>query len=71
MGATGKGVGKRRHRFPGLGKDMCVGGTGILAVWVGYMVADTAHWEVLGRISPQGGPQADMTETVEGGGIHC
>ena len=67
MGLTDQGVGKRRRRCPDLGKDLNGGGKGSLAVWVRDVGDDTAHWEVFGRISPQGGPQADKTTTTEGG----
>ena len=51
--------------FPDLGKDICGGDPGSFSVWFGYVGDYTTHWEVFGRIPPQGGPQADGTETAE------
>ena len=45
--------------YPDIRKDLLGGGEIIPAVWVRYMVPDAAHEDVLGRILPQGGPQAD------------
>ena len=38
------------------------------AVWVRDMGPDTAHEEGVGRIPPQGGPQADTVATAGGTG---
>ena len=40
-------------------------GSGVHAVWFGDMGDYTAHWEFLGRIPSQGGPQADRTTTSD------
>ena len=67
VGVTYHGAGKRGHRCPYLGKYIRGGGPGSIDVWVRYVGDDTSHWEYFGRIIPQGGPQAEGTETVEGG----
>ena len=66
MGTTVHGVGKGGRRFPGLGKNICGGGPCGPAVWVGDVGYDTKRWEVVGKIPPQGGPQDEITETLEG-----
>ena len=51
--------------FPDLGEDLPGSGSvghNLLVRDVGH---DTPHWEGLGRIPPQGGPQADGEETSE------
>ena len=53
MGATIQGVGKGGREFLHLRKNLCGGGPGVPAVWVGDVGDDTAHWEIVGRIPPQ------------------
>ena len=65
---TVQGVGKGGHGCPYLGKNICGGVLGSSTVWVGDVGDDTAYWEGFGWIPPQGGPQTDGTETLEGGG---
>ena len=66
VGATDQGVSKIGRGCTDLGKDLCGSGSDIFSVWVGDVGNDTTHWEWFGRISPQGGPQAGVTETAEG-----
>ena len=64
MGTTVQGVGKGGQGCPELGNNLRGGGTGGPAVWVGDVGDDTENWEGVGRISPQGEPQADGTATL-------
>ena len=48
-----------------LGENLCNGVSEGHAVWVRDMGDNTAHWEGLGRIPSQGGPQADGKITSE------
>ena len=54
--------------MPGHGTDLLGGGAIGPDIWVRDVGSDTAHEEGVGRIPPQGGPQADGTETAEGVG---
>ena len=38
------------------------------SLWVGDVSYDIPHWEGLGTIPPQGGPQADREATLESTG---
>ena len=68
VGVTVQDVDKGGHIFPDLGKNLP--GSVLVGhyVWVGDVGDDTAHWEGLGWISPQGGLQADVTASSEGKG---
>ena len=46
----------------------CGSYSGIPVVWVRDVRYFTAHWEDLGRITPQGGPQTDGESASEGTG---
>ena len=65
MGTTDQCVGNIGRGCPDLRKDPYGSVPVSIDVWVGEVGDYTAHWEVLGRIPPQGGLQADGTETVE------
>ena len=65
MGATIQCVEKGGCGCSELGKNLCGGGTGGSAVWVGNMGDGTAHWEGIEHIPPQGVPQADGKLTSE------
>ena len=67
MGANVQGNGKVGRGCPDVGKNLCGGGPGSSAVWVGDVGDDTTSWESFGRILPQGGPKADRTATLEMG----
>ena len=67
VGVTIYGVGKGGRGCPDLAKNTRVSVPGSSTVWVRDVGNDTEHWEVFGRIPPQGGPQADRKETLEGG----
>ena len=68
MGTTVQGVGKGGHGLPDTRNNLRGSGPGGPAVWVGDMGDENLHWDGVGRIPPQGGPQADGTETSEGEG---
>ena len=67
VSATDQGVGKRGRGYLDLGKDLHRSGPGSLDVWVRDVDDETVHWEVLGGIPAQGGPQDDGTATADGG----
>ena len=63
MGETVEGAGKRGCGCPDLGPDILGGGpvgNYLRVIDVGH---DPTHWEGVGRIPPQGGPQADGEAT--------
>ena len=66
MGATVQDVGEGGRGCLDLGENLCYSGPGGLAIWFGDMVDDTANWESVGRILPQGVPQADRAANLEG-----
>ena len=62
--AADKGVGERGSVLPEFGNVLfgsCAGSLVLLVVDVGYV---PTHWEDLGRLPPQGGPQTDSTASV-------
>ena len=62
--AADKGVGERGSVLPDFGNVLfgsCAGSLILLVVDVGYV---PTHWEELGRLPPQGGPQTDSTASV-------
>ena len=65
MGADYGGVGKRGSIIPDV-RDfkcgICAGGPVLWVIGVRYFIT---HWEELGRITPQGGPQTDGASTAE------
>ena len=65
MGTTVHGVGKGGSGFLDLVNNLRVGVPGGPVVWVVYVGDDTIHWEVVGMVPPQGGPQADGAVTSE------
>ena len=65
MGASVQGVNQGGCICPDLGENLHGGVSGGPNVWVRDVGDDTAHWEGLGRIPPQGGLQADGTTTLE------
>ena len=68
MGAVDLDIEQGGSGCPDIGTDL-LGGSAIgNAVRVRDMGPDTAHEEGVGRIPPQGGPQADGAETAEGMG---
>ena len=68
MGATDESSGKRGCRCLYLGTNILGNGTVSVGVWVGDMGDDPTHWEGVGRIPPQGGPQADGEAALAGEG---
>ena len=48
-----------------LGEDLCDGGAGGHALWVGDVVTDTVHGERGGPILPHGGPYADSDKNSD------
>ena len=68
VGAADTGDGERGIVCPDVGDVLCCGGTGGSVVWVEDVGYVPAHWEDLGRLPPQGGPQTDGVATVEGTG---
>ena len=62
---TVQGIGKGGRGCPDARKNLCGGDKGGSDVWIGNVGADNAHWEGLGRIPPQGGPQADWMPALE------
>ena len=63
MSADVQGVDQKR-----CWENLCGGGLGGIAVRVRDVGHETAHWKIFGRITPQGGPQADGTTTSEKAG---
>ena len=64
MGTADEGSGKRGGGCPDLGPDILGGGPVSETIRVGEMVDDPTYWEGFGRISPQGGLQADEESTL-------
>ena len=58
MGTTVHGVGKGGSGFLDLVNNLRGGGPGGPVVWVVDVGDDTIHWEGVGMVPPQGGPQA-------------
>ena len=67
MGTAVQGVGNGGRGGPYLGKNLCNDDPGGPSIWLGYVGDDTAHWEGVGWIPPQGRSQAGGTATSEGG----
>ena len=63
MGADDEGDEQVGCRCLDLGPYLLGGGSVSHDVQVLNLVPDTLHWEVFGRISPQGGPQDDGETT--------
>ena len=63
VGVTDKGSGKKGDGCPDLGPYILGGGTVGIVVRLGDVVDDPTHWEGVGRIPTQGGPQADREVT--------
>ena len=59
VGAAYAGVGKRWSVCPDVSFFLCGSCAGRPVVWVRDVIYFTAHWEDLGRITTQGGPQTD------------
>ena len=57
--------GKRGFGCPDLGPDILGGGTVGIVVRVKDVGDNPTHWEDVGRIIPQGGPQADREATLD------
>ena len=68
MSATVQGIRKGGRRCIDLRKNIRGRGPGSPVLWVGDVGNDTTHWEGVERIPPQGGPQAEGTEILEGKG---
>ena len=68
MGAAVSDADQEGIRCPDLGEDLRGGGSGGHSLQVRDMSNDTAHWEVFGRIPPQGGPHTDREKTSERAG---
>ena len=60
---TDEGAGKRGCGCPHLGPDILFDVPVGIFVWVRDVVDDPTHWEGVGRIPPQGVPQADREAT--------
>ena len=65
MGPTVQGIGKGGRRYPGVGENICGGGPGSSTTWVGDVDNGTANWESFGWVTPQCGPQDEITTTSE------
>ena len=65
VGEADAGVEKVGGVCPYLGPDILGAGSVVPVVQAGDVVYDTAHREGVGRIPPQGGPQADIEPTLE------
>ena len=70
MGAVDKGAKQGGFGCPALRPDLLGGGTVCHAVRVGYVSHDPPHWEGVGRIPTQGGPQDDWEATSARKGRH-
>ena len=68
MGAADSYIDQVGSGCPYIGTDLLGSGTIGTYVQVIDMGPDAAHEEGIGRIPPQGGPQADGAETAEGVG---
>ena len=66
VGESDKGVGERGSVWPDFGNILCGSCSVSLAIWVGDVGYVPMYWEEFGRILPQGGPQTERRETVEG-----
>ena len=65
MGEADAGIEQGGGGCRDLGPDILGGGSVGPVVQVIHMDDDAAHWEGVGRIPPQGGPQADREATSE------
>ena len=70
MGAAYAGVGKRGSVCLDVRFFLCDICAGIPVVWVRDVRYFTAHWEDLGRITPQDGQQTDRASAAEGTGYY-
>ena len=68
MGAADSYFDQGRSGCPYIGTYLLGGGEIGPTVWVRDMGPDAAHEEYVGRIPPQGGPQADTVATAGGTG---
>ena len=68
VGAAVSGAEQGGRRCSELREDFCGIGSGGHAIWVGDVGHDTEHWEGLGRIPLQSGPQYDREKTSESTG---
>ena len=68
MGAADSDIDQEGNGCPDIGTYLLGSGAIGLDVRVRDMGTDTVHEEGVGRIPPQGGPQADGAETAEGAG---
>ena len=68
VGTADVRVGERGNVLPDVRDILCVSCTGSTFVWVRYVGQVPAHWDYLGSIPPQGGPQTDGAETTDGNG---
>ena len=68
MGEYDVVVGERGIGLLDAGDVLRCGGTGSSVPWVGDVGYVPAHWEDLGQLPPQGGPQIDKAENAEGSG---
>ena len=71
MGAEEVGVadavfGERGRIFPEFGVVLRCSGSGSLVIWVRNVSYVPVHWEDLGWLPPQAGPQTDRMATTEG-----
>ena len=63
MGVDFQGVERGGCICPDLRDNLCGGGEGGSDVWVGDVGGDTVHWDSVGWIPLQGGPQDDGVTT--------
>ena len=63
MGKTDKGAANRRCVCPDLGPDIIGGWYSRCFLQVGDVGDDRNHWEGVGQILPEGGPQANVVST--------
>ena len=68
MGAADLYIDQGGSRCQVIGTYLLGGGAIVTAIRVRDMGPDATYEEVVGRIPPQGGPQADGTAAVEGAG---
>ena len=65
VGRADAGLGQGGGGFPVLGPDIIGGGAVGTTVSFIDVGDDATHWEGVGQIPPQGGPQADREATQE------
>ena len=68
MGTADMDIGERGSKCLDAGNVLGFGGTGGYFIWVGDVGYVPTHWEDLGRLPPQGGPQTDGAATTDGNG---